>query len=206
MFDFSPQNDTNQLLFDKVQTMYAESQRHYHNLVHIENLLKLSVQYKTQITDLQSVYFAIWFHDCVYNPLKNDNEEQSAVIAQEYLTKLFANDTDNNKKAVDIDKITKYILATKSHSNPDNDSDLQWFLDFDLSVLGMDTVIYDTYALNIRKEYSHVPMWKYRIGRRKVLKYFLGKPLIFKCLPSEYEKQARINLFREYKSLQWKFW
>lgn len=202
MFDFSPQNPANQALFEQVQRMYAETQRHYHTLTHIENLLRLFRHYKSEITDLQSIYFAIWFHDCIYNPQKNDNEEQSAVVAQQYLSLLSA----NNEITIDIPKIVKYILATKSHSNPENDSDLQWFLDFDLSVLGAEKAIYDQYAQHIRQEYIHVPTWKYRIGRRKVLQHFLDKPQIFKYLPVEYEQQARVNLLQEYKSWRWKFW
>lgn len=202
MFDFLQQNSTNQTLFEQVRNMYNEPQRYYHTLIHIEKLLNLFSHYKTEITDLQSVYFAIWFHDSIYNPQKNDNEEQSAVLAQQYLSLLSSSD----EIKIDIPKIVKYILATKSHSNPENDKDLQWFLDFDLSVLGAEEAIYDKYALNIRKEYNHVPMWKYRLGRRKVLQYFLAKPQIFKYLPAKYEQQARVNLLREYKSLQWKFW
>jgi predicted metal-dependent HD superfamily phosphohydrolase len=218
MFKFAPQTAFNNDLFTKTKVRYEESQRYYHTLTHIENLLALFEQYQDKITDPTTVYFAIWFHDLVYNPTRNDNEEQSAKLAENYLQQLFSivendeknDESRNNKIYVNILKISRYILATKTHSNTEKDTnsqqDLQWFLDFDLSVLGSDNHSYNLYAKNIRKEYIHVPFWKYSIGRRKVLKHLLGKEKLFGLLPPIYEKQARQNMQEEYKSLRWKFW
>jgi predicted metal-dependent HD superfamily phosphohydrolase len=198
-----PKTELGQLLFAKLQTLYAEQQRHYHNLKHINNLLQLFSQYEDKIADKEAIFWTIWFHDCVYFPQKSDNEEQSAIVAKIELQKI-ANEISIDTKF--IDKVIAFILATKTHTNPTKDSDLQWFLDFDLSVLGADAVIYDEYAQNIRKEYAHIPTWKYSIGRRKILAYFLEKDKIFQFLPESYEKQARENLQREQKKLKWKLW
>ena len=58
---------------------YAEPQRFYHNLFHIERLLQ---EYSTTIAsqlegDKQEqliIILSIWFHDLVYDPKKKDNE------------------------------------------------------------------------------------------------------------------------------------
>ncbi len=198
-----------QLLLAKLKIMYSESHRYYHNIEHIENLLKLFSTYYDKIVDKDAIFWTIWFHDCIYYPKNSDNEEQSAIIAKTELTKIFSKNTNNSVNDFNtnlINKIKFYILATKTHKNSKNDEDLQWFLDFDLSVLGAEPAIYDEYAANIRKEYAHIPTWKYSIGRRKVLSSFLAKDKIFEYLPAFYEKQARQNLTKEYKQLKWKLW
>ncbi len=198
---FFPNIEQGKFLFEKLQKMYAEPQRFYHNLTHIENLFTLFSQYQTQIEDKKAIFWTIWFHDCIYQPQKSDNEEQSAVIAKEELKALYTHITDGIN-AEFITKVSNFILATKTHTNPTQNNDLQWFLDFDLAVLGSSKTIYDEYAANIRKEYAHIPTWKYNFGRRKVLASFLSKPKIFHCLTSIYEQQARENITREIKQLE----
>ncbi len=205
-----PDTKQGKVLFEKLQKMYAEPQRFYHNLTHIANLFTLFSQYQTQIEDKNAIFWTIWFHDCVYQPQKNDNEEQSAIIAEKEL-KIITLDiqekikhiqiTDSHINTEFINKVSNFILATKTHTNPSQNSDLQWFLDFDLAVLGSTENIYDEYAANIRKEYAHIPTWKYNFGRRKVLTSFLAKPKIFHYLAPHYEQQARENLAREISQL-----
>jgi len=35
-------------------------------------------KYKRELDDLDSIRFAIWFHDIIYNPKEKNNEENSA--------------------------------------------------------------------------------------------------------------------------------
>lgn len=203
---FFPNTEQGNFLFDKLQKMYAEPQRFYHNSRHIENLFALFSQHHTEIEDKKAIFWTIWFHDCVYQPQKNDNEEQSAMIAQHELKTIETQITDKSIDTEFIMKVVNFILATKTHTNSTQNRDLQWFLDFDLAVLGNPESIYDEYAANIRKEYAHIPTWKYNFGRRKVLTSFLAKPKIFHCLAPHYELQARENLAREIDKLKWNFW
>ena len=183
-------------LVETLKIMYAEPQRHYHTFTHIENLLSLFTQYQEQLIDKTAIYWAIYLHDCIYNPRNKDNEEQSAKFAEKALQSI---ENINNNLII---KISNFILATKTHQNNLQDADLQWFLDFDLAVLGSSEEIYTNYAANVRKEYQHIPMWQYRIGRRKVLQHFLAKTPIFHHLPATYEIQAKINLAKEYDALR----
>jgi predicted metal-dependent HD superfamily phosphohydrolase len=182
-------------IFEQIIVHYQEPQRHYHNLTHISNLLILWEQYQRQLQDADTVAYSIFFHDIIYNPTKNDNEEQSAVLAQEYLRELGCSDAQ-------ISKVTAYILATKKHPSSTTPTDLQWFLEFDLSILGTELTTYQTYAQQIRQEYQHVPEWQYKIGRRKVLHNFLAQNQLFYCLPNHYNQNAKENLSWELEKLK----
>jgi predicted metal-dependent HD superfamily phosphohydrolase len=51
--------------FDIVSTHYQESQRHYHTLEHIEELLSLSEKYSSSLSFQDHVEYSIWFHEYV---------------------------------------------------------------------------------------------------------------------------------------------
>ena len=101
-----------------------------------------------------------------------------------------------------IEQCKIQIKATSSHETSD-DSDINYLLDFDLSILGAPAKTYQEYTIQIRKEYSIYPNFLYRKGRKKVVRHFLGMPQIFKTSEfiSEYEPQARENLKRELEQL-----
>ena len=44
---------------------YSESQRHYHTMDHIEDMLKLCLEYKEKLKDINTVVYAIIFHEYV---------------------------------------------------------------------------------------------------------------------------------------------
>ena len=78
-----------------------------------------------------------------------------------------------------IKAVEAAILATKTHE-ASTDPDINFLLDFDLAALGADWGTYQTYAANIRKEYSIYPNEVYKAGRKKVLQHFLALPKIYK--------------------------
>jgi predicted metal-dependent HD superfamily phosphohydrolase len=178
-------------LFEKICSEYCNSSRHYHNLTHISSMLALAEEHSTLIRDKDTVLFSIWFHDIVYNSLKKDNEEKSAEMAEKMLSRL---SVDTQK----IKKICEYILATKTHS-ANQDPDLSFFIDLDLSVLAGPTETYTMYSKNVRKEYKWVPGILYKKGRTKVLQHFLNMEKIFKTelFHKLFETKARENLKRE---------
>jgi predicted metal-dependent HD superfamily phosphohydrolase len=177
-------------LWKKLDENYSKvNKRPYHNWLHISDLLSLSEQHQSVFENKDDVLFAIFFHDVIYNTLKTDNEEKSAVFAQKYLSLMsFPKDR--------IDKIAAYIIATKTHQNPTQDSDLSYFLDFDLTILGSESSRYQAYTQQIRKEYSIYPDFMYKPGRKKVLVHFLEKPTIFKTeiFQELLEEKAKENL------------
>ncbi len=181
--------------FDELSKLYSSPKRYYHDITHITNLLKLWENNKNKLGDEEIVYLVIWFHDAIYDSWKSDNEELSAEMAKEFLIKI-------NYPIYKIDKIVQYILATKTHES-NGDPDLNFFLDFDLSILGADETIYDIYAQQIRDEFSFYPNFLYNRGRRKVLNAILEKKSIYKTdeFRALLENQARLNIQRELDSL-----
>jgi predicted metal-dependent HD superfamily phosphohydrolase len=121
--------EAGEALFDKLAGHYSEKGRAYHNLSHIKALLDISFTCKSDIQNYPAMFFAIWFHDAIYNTQATDNEEQSAELAVQALTQLgIAEDT--------ILLVQKMILATKHHKAEDLPYDGKLFLDFDLSNSG----------------------------------------------------------------------
>jgi predicted metal-dependent HD superfamily phosphohydrolase len=184
-------NDT----FDELIRQYTSDSRQYHGLPHIVKLLNLSEEYKFYIADEDNVYFAIWFHDAIYSTWRDDNEEKSAFWAKSVLK-------ETKMPPESIEKIVQYIESTKTHES-NNDPDLSLFLDFDLSILGSDEAIYDFYTRQIRDEYSLMPSFLYKRGRRKVLASLLERPRIYHSalFNNMLEAKARDNMQRELKNI-----
>ncbi len=176
----------------KISSAYSEKGRYYHTLIHINQLLDLSIKCFDNILDISNIQLSIFYHDVVYSATKNNNEEKSAELAEVHL----------NQLGVETDKIEKcknFILATKSHLNTSNDNDLDLFLDFDLEKLGAPWTEYEEYTKQIRQEYKIYPKPLYNKGRRKVLEHFLAQERIYKTSEfyKNYEQAARENINRE---------
>lgn len=175
-------------LWDEIEKSYTSRKRHYHNLMHLENLLLKLNKVKNEIQQWDTVLFTLFYHDVIYNSLKSDNEERSAALAEKRMLQLRVPDTI-------IEACKEQILATKSHLISQN-SDTNYFTDADLSILGACKEDYIHYFKNVRKEYSIYPDFIYNPGRKKALKYFLEMDRIFKTdyFYYRYEQQAKINL------------
>lgn len=136
------------------------NERNYHNKEHILQVLKSNKTWNT------TQMYAILFHDLVYSPISNTNEELSAKKAKEHLLSFNISD-------VDIGKVYQIILATKSHKAT-NDREIDLVLDADCSILGSDREMYARYVTAIRKEYFMFNDDEYKEGRLKFLRSFKG--------------------------------
>ncbi|MDR6464907.1 hypothetical protein [Chryseobacterium sediminis] len=182
-------------LWKEIETKYSEKGRHYHNLLHLENMFGEFEAVKSNISDFTAISFSVFYHDVVYDATSKTNEEKSAAKAEKRLAELHL---DKNKISI----ISEQILATKSHQRSDY-KDTNYLLDADLSVLGKDFKTYLEYTQNIRKEYSIYPDFLYKPGRKKVLKHFLELESIFKTdyFKQKYETQAKENIAKELQLL-----
>jgi predicted metal-dependent HD superfamily phosphohydrolase len=180
-------------LWNEIETNYSGKKRHYHTLLHLENLLQQLNNVKKQIKDWDTVLFTLYYHDIIYNPLKTTNEEKSAEFAQ------------NRMQSVGvpqpiINNCANQILATKKHLlSADNDTN--FFTDADLSILGQPWGVYEKYYQQVRKEYVLYPDLIYNPGRKKVLQHFLQMQKIFKTnyFFERFEAQAKENVEKELK-------
>ncbi|GIW26587.1 hypothetical protein [Meiothermus sp.] len=173
-------------LLDDLLTRYAEPQRFYHNLAHLEALLQL-------LPAKPHLEFAVWFHDAVYDPTRSDNETQSALLAEQNLKHL-------GVAPLLIQAVVHIILATQNHQTEDPETAL--FLDADLAILGADAKIYRAYAQAIRQEYAWVPEALFRERRALVLQKFLSRKRIYQTEAfAHLEAPARQNLRHELEAL-----
>jgi predicted metal-dependent HD superfamily phosphohydrolase len=184
-----------QKLWEEIVTCYSEKHRYYHKLNHLENLIADLKDVKQDIFDWDSVLFAVLYHDIVYLPTNNKNEEHSAEVANQRLAEILF---PKNR----ILKSYSMILATKLHSQT-TDSDTNYFTDADLSILGQEWDKYHIYTKQIRLEYSVYLNSDYNNGRRKVLNHFLAMDRIFKTqfFYNKYELQARENITKELETV-----
>jgi predicted metal-dependent HD superfamily phosphohydrolase len=176
----------------RLAAAYNAPARYYHNLQHIENLLDRVEAYP--LHDPVVVELAIWFHDAVYDPLRADNEAQSAEWALAFLQETILAPARR-------ERVADLIRRTHDHTQPQppHDTDLLLFLDADLSILGAPKVAYWNYAHQIRREYQAVPEPAYRAGRSQVLARLLAAPVLFHtpALREELDAPARRNLQAE---------
>jgi predicted metal-dependent HD superfamily phosphohydrolase len=171
-------------LLAELRARYAEPQRHYHTLAHIEHCLEEFDP--RQAADPEAVELALWFHDAVYDPRRPDNEEKSAAWLLEVLP--------------EARRAAALILVTKHHRASTPDEAL--LVDVDLAILGQPEPRFDLYERQIRAEYAWVPEDVFRRKRGEILRGFLGRPSIYQTdtFRAKYEAQARRNLERSLTS------
>jgi len=180
----------------EIDANYNNNGRHYHTLSHLRHVHGILSATTDTVDDPDAVLFALFYHDLIYDVLSNDNEIKSAATAQERLTSIGA-------APATVKRCVSHILATQGHE-PSADHDTNTFTDADLAILGSHWELYESYAMNVRKEFGIYPDLIYNRGRRKVLKRFLEMERIYKtdfCF-NLYDLQARRNLSKELTMLQ----
>lgn len=162
-------------IYDVIKNKYEEPHRHYHNLNHIRycfavlrRLMKCSESIFPAINE--SLILAIWFHDIIYNPLSNTNEEDSVKFMYEIMGQYF--------DAKTLEEAENLILITKYDREPTTDQE-KAMCDVDLAILASAWDEFCEYDKSIRMEYAQVPDEIYYKERAKILKKFLSKGTIF---------------------------
>jgi len=168
---------------------WSEPHRHYHTLDHLAAVLS--------IVDITGpVALAAWFHDAVYDPRRDDNEEASARLAEAALNAL-------ELPADVIAEVARLVRLTATHDPEPGDRNGALLTDADLAILAAEPAAYDRYAAAVRREYSHVPDREFREGRAAVLRRLNDAPALYRIVPekAEWEARARANLTRELAAL-----
>lgn len=184
-------------LWEEINKKYTSKKRAYHNLNHIDYMLQLASTDQANLNDYNTLQFAVWYHDVIYNALKSDNESESAKFARKRLKKL---QFDSKK----IENCVSLIISTKKHEIINAQSqDNAYLLDWDLAISGTAWETYESYTQKIRKEYSMYPDFMYKKGRKNVLQHFLKRPRIYytEKYHNSWEANARENIQKELTSL-----
>ncbi|MCP2728830.1 HD domain-containing protein [Limnofasciculus baicalensis] len=189
---FMVELSVSQQIFCDLVAAYSTVGRFYHTIEHIHQVLETLEDLKLVAIDFSVIQLAAWFHDVIYDPKSQDNEEKSAEYAEVVLTELAI-------PLATIVRVKTLILSTKTHQSPLDDIDCQILLDADLAILGAAKSEYKAYSRAIRQEYSWVPDREYRWGRKQVLDKFLQRNKIYYTseLFLALEKRARHNLEEE---------
>ncbi len=180
-------------IFTDLIARYDEPIRYYHDLNHIISMLNTAKDLAYPLSEIQTL--AIWFHDIVYDPKSDKNEEDSVILAEEMLSHEGYSDYA-------IGTISQIIMDTKFMRPSIKDSEII----LDLDVFGFATDMHDHNHMMIRNEYSHVPYREWHEGRAKFLEKFLeskrntnnGDIFYSECLKGTcYDIKALKNITKE---------
>ncbi len=182
-------------LLDALLARYAEPQRAYHTRQHLRECFAQLEPARSLARALPELQLALWFHDAIYDPRAQDNEERSAQWAVESLGAAGA--------APDVaQRVGALVLATRHAAVPEC-ADAQLLVDVDLSILGASEARFDEYERQIRAEYAWVPEAAFRHARARVLHGFLARPRLCGTgwFGERLETRARAHLERSLRAL-----
>lgn len=142
---------------DSVLKRYEEHHRYYHTTTHLlDVVLQLS---KLDHFD-DELFLAAVYHDAVYDPQANDNEERSVAL---FLAE--AKSASLNK--LQMDSINRLIIDTKTHKPSSEKSQL--LIKADLSILEQPLSKLIEYEHQIFKEFQFVDYKVYQPKRIEIL-------------------------------------
>ena len=174
----------------RVLHAYAEPQRHYHTVQHLQECLLWWQRCHSMMQRPAEVALALFYHDAVYDPKRNDNELQSAQLMFSHVHGMLSEES--------TERVYRWIMATAHHS-VDSDKepdDVYWVLDIDLGILSADAERFQEYERQIRMEYRHVPQLIYRYKRRQLLRAFAQSERLYRTeyFHTHLERPAKANL------------
>lgn len=147
-------------------SMWNESHRSWHTLNHLNDLISQINENKSLYSqkEYEKLLIASLFHDCIYEPMNQDNEEKSAEFFIECCV---------DKKSEDILDIKQIILDTKTHKSTSKLSEA--FNNYDMNIVERDYNQLLEWENAINEEFKSVGVEKYKEGRLKFLESLLDK-------------------------------
>lgn len=155
--------DANTLL-----SMWNESHRHYHNLNHLNDLVNQINENQSILTEKEydMLLLTSLFHDCIYDPMREDNEEKSAEFFENCCI---------DKNNLHMQQIKQMILETKFHDPNKTSSRLSHiFSSYDMKIVERNYDELIEWENGISEEYKFAGE-EYKPGRIKFLESILDK-------------------------------
>lgn len=216
----APPNPRSVEVFDDLVGRHRQPHRRYHGLRHVVWVLRHSRRLEAEIPecrdggggyDAAAVTAAACFHDAVYDPQADDNEERSARLAAAQLGSL---DWAPQRCAF----VAELVRATAGHLADSGDTggsggsggsggrapwERRVLLDADLGVLGAEPAAYAAYVNGVRSEYGHLSAAEWATGRSRVVESLLARSSLYATRPAQgwWEERARANLTAELAGL-----
>jgi predicted metal-dependent HD superfamily phosphohydrolase len=180
----------------ELEAAYQMPPRAYHSMQHVHEVL---AHYSTVAASIgwenpKEVYFAVLFHDAIYQAGRKDNEARSAEWAAAVIKKYLPDEV------LDIARIRTLIELTARHGHlrpQELDEDARHFLDCDMAILGAEPVHFLDYDKAIVTEYrGKLPGWMFQFYRRKFLRSLLESPRIYlsELFFHSHEARAKANI------------
>jgi len=168
---------------------YAESERRYHTIDHIDHCLGEFDRVRDDCGQADAVELAIWFHDAIYNFPAYENEKLSAAFFMEKSEHLLDSQFRQDVAAL--------VIATEHISAPE-DPDQRILVDVDLSSFGLPWDQFAADGKNIRKELHYLTDEEFYQGQIAFMEALLGRDRIFNTAHffDAYETKARENVER----------
>lgn len=193
-FDLEFDIDFTNLFYEMILVPAYTRGRHYHNLRHIEYMLKHVEDFRgVSHPDRNLIKWAIWFHDMIYDATRNDNEERSANVMADFMRAI-------GMPAEHIETMRWLILVTKHTGTPQTYLE-EIICDLDLREFASDRQVKN--SEEVRLEYSHITDEEFNRGRIQFIEQMLGKAYIYHTdlYRDTLEKLARHNLLKEKESI-----
>ena len=168
---------------------YTKKWKFYHNLNHVYSFVNLFEKYNKFINNYKNEFLiSIYFHDIIYIPSRNDNEEESINMFNKFYNEVKPNNLNK-------EKVIEFIAETKNHSlSKDYDFELDLFLDMDMQIVADEN--WEDYENKIRKEYCYMDETEYKNKRRQFLQSLVNKNRLFRTqiFYDTYEQIAKNNI------------
>lgn len=175
-----------------LERQYSAPGRHYHTLAHLDAVLATFDELRHLAPNPDIAELALWLHDVVWEPMRDDCEQRSVEWAMRMLPASPA-----------LPALPALILETRHRAAPSVDPDAAVVRDADLSILAADDDAYDAYEHAIRAEYAMLPAAQFRAGRATILADFASRrPLFFTPVMQSREPRAHANLARSLARLE----
>ncbi len=180
-------------LIQRILARYSEPHRRYHGVEHVHGVVRRVINIAAAISpsfDTTEAEWAAWYHDAIYEPRANDNEERSADLAVAELT-------EHGLEHEQVERIAAMVRMTKRHAPTSFAESV--LADADLWTLGGSPEQYAAYGALVRAEYSHVSDADWARGRPPVMEAFLNRPFVFSTehVRTQREEAARRNISNE---------
>ncbi len=190
-----PMTRSGEDVYRELEGHYYHPDRHYHDLRHIQACLKHFDVISDQLTQPDAVEMALWFHDVIYDPGADDNEQRSA----ELFLQCAQGDVDNS-----FLKVVHDLVMMTIHPSEPQSVDEQFTVDIDLASFGLPWQEFIRLGELVRSEFPHVSDQDFESIQLQFFEILAGQPYFFftEFFRSRYEAAAQSNLRRRIAQLR----
>ncbi len=160
-------------LFLDLLDRWGEEHRTYHGRTHLLAVLEALDLLTGPADPPRTVLLAAWFHDAVYRGIAGQDEEESARLAEDRLTRA-------GLPAAEVDEVARLVRMTAEHRPEPGDDAAALLSDADLAVLGGDPAAYARYLAAVRQDFAHIGDDDFATGRAAVVRQLLALDPLFR--------------------------